>query len=188
MSILVALLVAAQAAPSPPPTDVVLLDAFRTSCSRVGNVDEMRADALARGWIAIEEDEDPRLARLLSEGRSALPEGARGAAAAFRAPGTAPGLFLTQTRVESGAGWRNVCRLYQFDARAPVDSNIVEHWMTRAATRVEEAGGFGIRRIWDPGWRDGMTVEVIHIPDSEASRALGFSGNVFVARAVGGPQ
>ena len=51
-----AALPSAAAAQAPPGTQTPdLLDTFRSSCARVADVAAMRADALAAGWIAIEE-------------------------------------------------------------------------------------------------------------------------------------
>jgi hypothetical protein len=43
------------------------------------------------------------------------------------------------------------------------------------------------KRLWEPGWRDGVGVEISHVPkDHPVGKTYGVGGNILVAQAIGG--
>ncbi len=189
MSILAALLLIAQPAPAAAVPDRFMLDAFRAVCARVADVDRMRDDALAAGWGEFDAAAEPRLHRMIEDGRRSVPAEGRSVDATFRSAAFGPDLFLVVTRVERGEDWRNNCRFYHFGAARRFELPLLEQWMGRTPTDTQEVGATAIRHVWDPGWQDGMSVEAVHISaQNPAAAETGFSGNVLIARAVGGAQ
>lgn len=187
---LAALLLTAQPAPSEPASpDWRLLEAFRLACERVDDFDRLRPDALARGWAEMAEADDPRVERLARIGREAVAaDGGALSGASFRRRLADRDLFLIVSRWQGrGGAWGNGCRLYHFEAGAELAPVMLEIWMGRPPTGVETLPGTGVKRLWEPAWRDGVTVEVNHVrADSEAARLYGLSGNILVAQAMGG--
>jgi hypothetical protein len=97
-------------------------------------------------------------------------------------------IFLIASRYEDKTGfWGNGCRVYDFAATGPVDGAALEAWMGKPPTGVEDLGtGLG-RRLWEPAWRDGLTVEISHVPQGHPLGAMyGVEGNILIAQAVGG--
>jgi hypothetical protein len=185
MTLLFALLLAASPAASP---DRAMLDAFKSACARTGDMAAMKADALAAGWQEIAEDADPRVARLVRKGREEAGGDAGVSGAAFRRTEAGRDLFLVQSRAESAEGyWGIGCRVYDFAAAAPLDPAQLQAWMGKPPTGVETpAPGLG-RRLWEPGWRPGITVEASYVaPGHPLGQSLGLQGNILVAQAIGG--
>lgn len=184
MLALAALLFGAPAATAP----ADMLDAFKAACGRVDAFEAMKTDAPAAGWEAIAEDADPRVARLHKIGRETVGHVGAISGATFRRMAGERQLFLIVSRYEDKSGfWGNGCRVYDFAATAPVDAAALEAWMGRAPTGVEDFGGGLGRRLWEPGWRDGLTVEVSHVPPGHPkAAAFGIEGNVLIAQAIGG--
>ena len=182
-SILLAALLAAPSAAA----DQAILDSFKAACHRTGDIAAMKADAVAAGWEEVEEDSDPRLARLTRMGREAVDEGARMSGGSFRRTVDGRALFLVQSRVDATEGyWGAGCRLYDFEATAPLDPALLEAWMGGKPTGVEDFGqGLG-RLSWEPGWGS-VTVHVNHVPAGHTVGAtFGAQGNILVAQAIGG--
>ena len=164
-----------------------MLDTFKAACLRTGDIAAMKADALATGWEEVAEDSDPRLARLTRMGREGVDEGARMSGGSFRRTVDGRALFLVQSRVDSAEGyWGAGCRLYDFEATAPLDPALLEAWMGGKPTGVEDLGeGLG-RLSWEPGWGP-VTVNVNHVPTGHPVGAtFGTQGNILVAQAIGG--
>jgi hypothetical protein len=165
-----------------------MLDSFKAACHRTGDLAAMKADALASGWEEVAEDVDPRLARLTRIGREGVGDSATLSGSSFRATIAGRRLFLIQSRVEDKdeGYWGVGCRLYDFEAVEPLDPALLEAWMGRKPTGVEELGeGLG-RRLWEPGWGP-ITVNASHIPAGHPLGAMfGPQGNVLVAQAIGG--
>ncbi len=130
--ILVALLAAAT--PAPPP-EREMLDAFKAACSRTGNdIEAMKADAAASGWTAMPDDGDARIARLVKLGRDAAEADGKVAGANFRRTLGGRDIFLIVSRYEDKSGfWGAGCRLYDFEATAPLDGPALEKpgWASR---------------------------------------------------------
>ena len=187
MSLLAALLIAAQAAPAEA-GDRAVLDAFRAVCDRVDDLEAMRAEAVRGGWTSIEDADDPRIARINQMGRESAADMARVEIGTYRAELGGREHFLILSRFEDSNGmWGHGCRLYQFGAPAPIDGDLLTGWMTRPPTGADDLPGYGSQRLWEPGWRMGMTVKAMHVPEDSRYRAqAGFSGNVLIAEAIGG--
>lgn len=192
--LLAALLFAAPAQPaapaSAPPPERQMLDAFKGACSRIGNdLEPTKADAVKAGWTAMAEDGDPRIARLIKLGREAVGKDAMSTGATFRRKSGGRDIFLIVSRYQDKSGfWGSGCRLYDFEATAPLDGQLLEFWMGKAQTGVEVPAPGVSKRLWEPsGWRDGITVEVNHVPQNHAlTERFGLSGNILVAQAIGG--
>lgn len=183
-----ALLLAAQAAPAPPP-DREMLDAFKAACSGTGNdIEAMKADAAASGWTAMADDGDPRVARLVKLGRDATDADGKVAGANFRRTLSARDIFLILSRYEDKTGfWGAGCRLYDFEATTPLDGTGLEAWMGKPPTAVQVPVPGLSKRLWEPGWRDGISLEISHVPQHHpVGRQYGLSGNILVAQAIGG--
>jgi hypothetical protein len=183
---LLALLSATAAAPSP--DERPLLDAFKSACERTGDMAAMKADALAAGWEAIPQDKDPRIANLLARGRAAIGEEAKVVAATFRRTEGGREIFLIQSRFDDDEGYWGVgCRSYDFAATAPLPSALLEAWMGMPPTGVEEPAPGLVKRLWEPAWRDGVTLEVSHVaPGNVFGQSFGLQGNIITAQAIGG--
>jgi hypothetical protein len=181
------LLLAAQAA-APPPPEREMLDAFKAACARAGEVDAMKADASAAGWTEMAEDSEPRIARLVKMGRDAADADGKVAGATFRRTFGGREIFLIVSRYEDRTGfWGSGCRLYDFSATAPLDGAALEAWMGKPPTHVEAPAPGLSKRLWEPGWRDGITLEVTHVPQGNPlGQQYGLSGNILVAQAIGG--
>jgi hypothetical protein len=192
--LLAALLAAApaQAAPAPAPApaaDLPMLDAFRAVCDKVDSLDGMKAAALADGWEEIADSAEPRLERLIRMGKEATEADGTNSGHNFRRTVAGRKLLLIASRYEDKSGfWGNGCRLYDFDATAPVNSAVARDWIGKVPSGVQALGPtIGDKMLWEPGWRDGMTVEISHVPQtSELKERFGLSGNVLVAQAIGG--
>jgi hypothetical protein len=187
--IVAALLLLASPAQPPPVQDRPLLDTFRGVCEKVDSLAGMKAAALADGWEEIPDSAEPRLARLITLGKEATEANGANSGFNFRRVVEGRKLMLIASRYEDRTGfWGNGCRLYDFDAMAPIDSKMARDWMGRTPTGVQALGPtVGEKMLWEPGWRLGVTVEISHVPQtSELKNKFGLSGNVLVAQAIGG--
>ena len=183
------LLAAGAAAASAPSQERPMLDAFRTVCDKVDDLEGMKTAALADGWEEISDTAEPRLERLIRLGKEASEDHGTSNGFNFRRTMDGRTLMLVASRYEEPSGiWANGCRLYDFDAAAPVPDDVLNAWMGRPPTGTEAAApALGLKRSWEPGWRDGMTVEIINVsPTSPLKEAFGLSGNALVASALGG--
>ena len=185
MLIAAALLLAAPA----PAADRPMLDTFRTACDRVEDLAAMNAAASADGWQEMPESADPRVEKLIRTGRDAVGEEGEVTGATFRRALGGRTLYLINSRfVDKSGFWGNGCRLYHFEADAAVDPRMLQAWMGRAPSGSQDLGpGIGHKLLWEPGWRDGVTVEINHVRQgTQLAQSLGLSGNVLVAQATGG--
>jgi hypothetical protein len=183
-----ALLLALQAAPAVAP-ERELLAAFKAACSRTGSdIEAMKADAAASGWTAMADDGDRRIARLVKLGRDSADADGKVAGANFRRTLGGRDVFLIVSRYEDRTGfWGAGCRLYDFEAAAALDGPGLEAWMGKPPTAVQAPAPGLSKRLWEPGWRDGITLEVSHVPQNHPiGQQYGLSGNVLVAQAIGG--
>jgi hypothetical protein len=172
-----------------PPAEREMLDAFKAACSRTGNdIEAMKADAEAAGWTAMADDGDPRIARLVKLGRDSADADGKVAGANFRRTLGTRGIFLIVSRYEDKTGfWGAGCRLYDFEATAPLDGPALEAWMGKPPTHVEAPAPGLSKRLWEPGWRDGITLEISHVAQgNQVGQQYGLSGNILVAQAIGG--
>lgn len=175
------------AAPAP---ERQLLDSFKAACSRTGeDLEPMKADAARAGWTAVAEEADPRLARLLKLGRDSVGADAKVSGANYSRTLGGRRIFLVLSRYEDKtAYWGTGCRVFDFDATRALDAKLVEAWMGRPPTGVQEPAPGISKRLWEPsGWREGITVEVNHVPQNHMlGKQFGLSGNILVAQAIGG--
>jgi hypothetical protein len=192
MSLGAALLLTLQSAPAVPVAPALerpMLDAFRTVCDKVDSLDGMKAAALASGWEEIPDNAEPRIERLTKFGRESIGEDGTASGANFRRLLDGRTLFLIVSRYDDKSGfWGNGCRLYHFEAAAGIPDAELESWMGRKATGIVSPGAqHGRRLLWEPGWRDGLTIEINHLPQTSIYREqYGLSGNILVAQAIGG--
>ncbi len=167
-----------------------ILDAFKAACSRTGDdIGPMKADALRSGWTAMAEEGDPRIARLGSLGRDSVKKDGTATGANFRRTVAGRDIFLIVSRYQDKSGfWGAGCRLYDFEATAPLDPKLLEAWMGKPPSGVQEPAPGLSKRLWEPaGWSYGVTVEVNHVPQNhELGKRFGLSGNILVAQAIGG--
>ncbi|HEY0114030.1 MAG TPA: hypothetical protein VGB59_12905 [Allosphingosinicella sp.] len=184
MLLLAALLLAAE----PAAAEREVLDSFKAACARPGNIEEMKADAVAAGWEPIADEAEPRVARLNELGRKSVEKDAKTAGANYRRSFGERVVFLILSRYEDKTGvWGAGCRLYDFEATVPLDSAMLEGWMGKPPTGVQNPLPGLSKHLWEPGWRDGITLEVNHVPQGhEVGKMFGLSGNILVAQALGG--
>lgn len=187
MILLAFALAAAPAAPAPPP-ERAMLDSFKAACARTGDIEAMKADAAASGWTEIAEDSEPRVGRLVTMGREATEKDGTSTGATFRRTLGKRDLFLIVSRYEDKSGfWGVGCRLYDFEATRPLEPKLLTKWMGKPPTGVQEPAPGLTKRLWEPGWRDGITLEVNHVPQNHpVGKTYGLSGNILVAQAIGG--
>ena len=181
---------AARVSSAPASAERAMLDAFKGACSRIGDdLEPTKADALSAGWTAMAEDGDPRVGRLVKMGREATEKDGTSTGATYRRAVNGQDIFLIVSRYQDKSGfWGAGCRLYHFEATAPLDGKFLESWMGRPPTGVQFPAPGLEKRLWEPsGWREGVTVEVNHVPqDHPVGKTYGLSGNVLVAQAIGG--
>lgn len=166
-----------------------MLDAFRSVCDKVETLDGMKAAAVADGWEEFPDSAEPRIERINTFGRDAVGEDGTASGANFRRTIGDRTVFLIASRyVDKSGVWGNGCRLYHFEAAAGIPDAELEAWMTKKPTGIQDPGPqYGRRLLWEPGWRNGLTVEVTHVPaTSQFREQLGLSGNVLVVQALGG--
>lgn len=176
------------AAESSPVRD--MLDAFKRACSRIGNdIEPTKADAVRAGWKVMAEDGDPRVARLIKMGREATEKDGTSTGATFRRAMGGQDIFLIVSRYQDKSGfWGSGCRLYHFEATAPLEGKLLEAWMGKPPTGVQVPAPGLEKRLWEPaGWREGIAVEVNHVPQNhQLGETFGLSGNILTAQAIGG--
>jgi hypothetical protein len=186
--ILVALLLLA--APTAHPPERQMLDSFKSACSRIGNdIEPVKSDAVRSGWTRMAEDGDPRIARLTKLGREAAAKDGTSTGATFRRKAGGRDIFLIVSRYQDRTGfWGSGCRLYDFEATAPLEARLLERWMGKPPTGVQEPAPGLSKRLWEPaGWSYGVTVEVSHVTQKHPlGKQFGLSGNILVAQAIGG--
>lgn len=167
-----------------------MLDDFKAACARIGDdIGVAKADAARSGWTAMPDDGDPRIARLNKMGREAIEKDGTSTGANFRRSWNGRDIFLIISRYQDKSGfWGAGCRLYDFEAAAPLDPKLLEIWMGKPPTGVQEPAPGLSKRLWEPaGWSYGVTVEVNHVPQKHAlGERFGLSGNVLAAQAIGG--
>jgi hypothetical protein len=165
-----------------------LLDAFKTACARIRDYDAAKADVLAAGWTEIAEEADPRVARVGKFGREALGDDATMTGAYFRRSiaDRTYFLILSHAVLKDSKFWGKGCRIYDFDAAHAYEAATLATWIGKPPTHsVEDAGA--VKRLWEPGWADGVSVEVTFMPAGHAIAAgTGIQGNVLIATAIGG--
>jgi hypothetical protein len=165
-----------------------LLHQFRTVCDKVADYPGMSRAAAAGGWQPIEDAANAQLARINRTAREAIGSDGRYQTASFSRQAADQRWFLVVSRWEGEAGvWGNGCRIYDFAADRPIDRGPLEQWVGRPPTGNQSFGAVGSNLLWEPGWRNGMTVAVNHVPATSPFAArYGLTGNILVAQALGG--
>ena len=166
-----------------------MLDAFKAACARTGtDIEAVKADAARSGWAQMPDDGDRRVARLVKLGRDAADADAKLDGANYRRRLGGRDLFLIVSRFEDRTGcWGAGCRLYDFDAAVPLDGARLEAWMGKPPTAVQTPAPGLSKRLWEPGWRDGIMLEISHVAQGNPlGQQFGLSGNILTAQAIGG--
>ena len=166
-----------------------MLDAFKAACLRTGNdIEAMKKDAVESGWTPMADDGDARIARLVKLGRDSVGSDGKASGANFRRSLGGRDIFLVVSRYEDKDGiWASGCRIYDFEAAAPLDGKLLEGWMGKPPTGVQAPAPGLSKRLWEPGWKLGIGIEVSHVPqDHPIGKQYGLSGNVLTAQAIGG--
>lgn len=174
-------------APADAAADRALLAAFERPCRHVEDFARMQAEAPRTGWQPVEEAAAPRAAALMAKGREQIRADEKLVEGLFQRThqGRAVYLILTNVRMESGL-WANGCRVYDFDAAAPIDLATVKAWIGKEPTAVQDLGGGLVKHLWEP-WVSGRTFEANYVPaDNPMGQAWGLSGIVLVSGAIGG--
>jgi hypothetical protein len=182
------LLIAAQPAAAAPAPEREMLDSLKAACNRAGDLEAMKADAVAAGWAPMAEDAEPRIAALNKLGRDAIGDDGTATGANYRRTIGGRDVFLILSRYDDKSGfWGAGCRVYDFAATAPFDPAALESWMGKPPTGIQPPAPGLTRILWEPGWRDGITLEVSHVPHGhELGAKFGLQGNVLIAQAIGG--
>jgi hypothetical protein len=192
MSLLAALLLGASPAPAKASApEQGMLDAFKGACSNPEDFEGMKAAAKASGWEEIAEDAEPRIAALIRMGREAIGEeepGGQEFGANYRRPFGARHIFLIVSRHVAAEGyWGNGCRVYDFDAKAALDPAALEAMVGKPPSGVQDFGDGLKNLLWEPGFRDGMSIEAKHVPaDHAVGKSFGVTGNILLSQAIGG--
>lgn len=187
IAIALPLLLAAAGSGSVPERE--MLDSFRSACARTGNdIAPMKADAVRSGWTEMAEDSEPRVGRLVRMGREATEKEGTSTGATYRRRLGARDIFLIVSRYQDKSGfWGTGCRLYDFEATRPLNAKLLNKWMGKPPTGIQQPAPGLSKRLWEPGWRDGITLEVNHVPQNHpVGKTYGLSGNILVAQAIGG--
>jgi hypothetical protein len=167
-----------------------MLDSFKAACSRIGNdLESAKTDAIRSGWSAMPESGDPRVARLIKLGRDATQKDGTSTGATFRRKAGGRDTFLIVSRYQDKTGfWGAGCRLYDFEAAAPLEPRLLESWMGKPPTGVQDPAPGLSKRLWEPsGWGEGITVEITYVAqDHPVGKQFGLSGNILTAQAIGG--
>lgn len=193
MLIAAVLLLAAAPAPTPAPAPASpereMLDSVKAACDKAGDIEAMKKDAAAAGWEPVADDADPRIAKLNTLGREAVEKDGKIAGGSYRRTIGGRPIFMILSRYDDNESgyWGAGCRLYDFEASAPIDPAVLEAFMGKPPSGVQEPAPGLSRRLWEPGWRDGISLEASHIPPGHPfGEAYGLQGNILVAQAIGG--
>lgn len=182
---------AAATAPLPSAEDRALFGGFKQVCSQVRNLGKMERAARKAKWQAAPEDANPRLAMLVRGGREAAlkdePEATVSGAQFTRVLGGRT-LWLVTSRYHDKDGyWGNGCRIYDFDAAAPLPLETLIALMGKPNTGSVPLPDSNVKHLWEPGWKSGHSVEVSYLTGTDpVSQKFGLKGQVLTAQAIGG--
>lgn len=182
---------AAAAAPLPSAEDRALFAGFRQVCSQVRDLKKMERAARKAKWQAVGEDAHPNLAMLVRGGREAALAGepeAKVSGAQFTRTLAGRTLWLVTSRYQDKAGyWGNGCRIYDFDAAAPLALEVLVALMGKASTGSVPLPDGNVKHLWEPGWKSGLSVEVSYLTGTDpVSQKFGLKGQALTAQAIGG--
>lgn len=170
-----------------PAADRVLLQAFEGPCRYVEDFEKAKAAAAPAGWEAIAEDAAPRVADLTARARAQMEAGEKMSGATFRRAHAGRTVYLILSRVEMDGGvWGNGCRVYDFDAPAPIALGTAKAWIGKDPTGTQDFGNGLVKHLWEP-WVSGRTFELNYVPAGNAlGQSWGLSGVILVSTAIGG--
>lgn len=182
---------AAATAPLPSAEDRALFAGFRQVCSQVRDLGKMERAARKSKWQAVAEDAHPNLAMLVRGGREAAMAGepeAKVSGAQFTRTLAGRTLWLVTSRYQDKDGyWGNGCRIYDFDAAAPLPLDLLVALMGKANTGSVPLPDGNVKHLWEPGWKSGHSVEVSYLTGTDpVSQKFGLKGQVLTAQAIGG--
>lgn len=175
----------------PSAEDKALFAAFKAPCSQVRKLDRMSKAARKAKWQEVAEDAHPNLASLVRGGREATLKGEPDAAVSgtqFRKIVGERTLWLVISRYQDKSGyWGNGCRVYDFDAAAPLSLDTLTALMGKPNTGTVPLPDGNVKHLWEPGWKSGHSVEVSYLAGTDpVSQKFGLKGLVLTAQAIGG--
>ncbi len=188
---LLAAAAAAAATPAPPAEDRALFAAFKGVCSKVRKMDAMASAARRGGWQVVEPSAHPNLDLLITKGRKEAqrqePDATYTGSQFHRRIGMRD-LWMVHSRYRDKEGyWSNGCRIYDFDAKAPLPLAELTALMGKPPTGSVPLPEDQVKHLWEPGWKSGHSVEVSFITGNDpVSQRFGLKGQVLMAQAIGG--
>lgn len=190
-SLLLAAAAATQSVSPAYPADEVLA-VFQTSCAPIADFDAAAAAAKSAGWEAFDATAETNLGKLIKFGRDTLGDQSdieMMDGGTYRRTISGRDLYMVISGVR-GAGFESKgCRIYDFDATAPIGEADLAAWAGRAPT-AESSEGIPIQTFsWEPGLTpDHTDMEVIFAaPDAKLPGPLAelpLKGLVFSASIV----
>lgn len=182
---------AAATAPLPSAEDRALFAGFKQVCGQVRDLGKMERAARKAKWQPVGEDAHPQLAQLVRKGREAAlkdePDSTVSGAQFSRQLGGRT-LWLVTSRYQDKEGyWGNGCRIYDFDAAAPLPLETLVALMGKPNSGSVALPDGNTKHLWEPGWKSGHSVEVVYISGTDpVSQKFGLKGQVLMAQAIGG--
>lgn len=182
---------AAATAPAPPAEDRALFAAFKGVCANVRKLDAMEHAARRGGWQAVQPSAHPNLDLLITKGiadsKRQEPD-ATFTGSQYRRQIGSRTLWLVLSRYRDKEGyWSNGCRIYHFEAAAPLPLAELTALMGKAPTGSVPLPEDQVKHLWEPGWKSGHSVEVSYVTGNDpVSRRFGLKGQVLMAQAIGG--
>lgn len=182
---------AAATAPVPPAEDRALFASFKSVCSKVRKMDAMAAAAHHDGWQQVAPGAHPNLQLLVEKGKRAglrdEPDASYSGTQFHKIVGSRE-LWMVQSRYRDSEGyWSNGCRIYHFEARAPLLGDELAVLMGKPCTGTQPLPEDQVKYVWEPGWHSGHSVEVSYIAGNDpVSQRFGLKGQVLMAQAIGG--
>ena len=178
-------------APVPPAEDRALFAAFKGVCSKVRKLDAMEAAARRGKWQAVEPSAHPNLDLLVTKGLSDSKRkepDATFAGSQYHRTVAGRELWLVLSRYRDKDGyWSNGCRIYHFEAATALPVEELTALMGKAPTGSVPLPEDQVKHLWEPGWKNGHSVEVSFITGNDpVSQRFGLKGQVLVAQAIGG--
>ena len=181
------LMLAAPAASQPYPA-LEVLGAFRAACENPRRFERLEKQLPKKGWERLPHNAESRITLLVSKGKAAVEDGEQLQGHEYAKQVAGRQLYLVTSRLTDKSGiWASGCRLYDFDAGAPIADAVLAKWMTRKPSHKEELPNGGTIRKWEPGWRSGVGVDVDFAgAGGEFNAKFGLSGIVMIASSIGG--
>lgn len=182
---------AAATEPLPSAEDRALFAGFKQVCGQVRDLGKMERAARKAKWQPVGEDAHPQLVQLVRKGREAALKdepGSTVSGAQFSRQLGGRTLWLVTSRFQDKEGyWGNGCRIYDFDAAAPLPLETLVALMGKPNTGSVALPDGNTKHLWEPGWKSGHTVEVVYISGTDpVAQKFGLKGQALMAQAIGG--